>query len=527
MYLYPYRHNFFFKERMYMNMKKRLFSVLFAVLMLVAALPLSASALTSDLTVLLNNAEANGTKTILLEYDAVLNYEDAIPEGLTVIVPEGKTLTVYGKLTVNGSLIVRGYLNNKGSIVNEDKVLVHSGNGEYDPLDTYTCSFCGKQHTVGKVCPFVNYPFVNYPFASYYCPTCEETHEAGYICYFYNFYYGNPYTNSYYCYACKNYHVPGNGCGGYIQPNWFYCTNCEKYHVTGYVCTEPGNDIEYEYCKSCAAYHLKGVDCGLLASPTKYQYVEECGHYHKVGEAISHPTYNYCIDCGYCHDFHIGCITDPYNKNYCYSCGYFHAEGQHANYHYCSLCKKYHFDGQHSNYTYCYLCERYYAGSHDHKSTDIYCNFCRKYHAPNLHTHFVPSIPSYNINSNVSVNFASPAKVTLSDITASLAAVGLSTKALGFERTFGDLSALNAQDFYYIVYATLLNAGEISQVSDETAILNRFYNKNRIANISEYKSAIAYFASVGVINNFSMNPRQPISTDEAKMALQYAISVAK
>ncbi len=547
-----------------MNMKKRLFAIALAVLMLVAALPLSASALTSDLTVLINNAEAKGSATVLLEYDTVLYLEDTIPEGLSIIVPEGKTLTVYGKLTVNGSLVVRGYLDNRGTIVNEDKVLVHSGNGEYDSLTTYTCHFCGKQHNIGTTCPVVHHPF-----GSYYCPICCESHAAGYICYYYNLYYGSPNANGYYyCYSCKNFHANGYNCGvynpnvnyyfctycnlyhsngytcSYYYPNmnYYYCHNCEQYHAKGYVCTQVGNHIEYEYCKDCDAYHLKGVECGLLASPTKYEFVEECGHYHKVGETISHPTYGYCANCGYYHYSDAGCVTNPYYKycyicgkyhapdqhthyNYCYTCGKYHADGQHSNYHYCSLCDKYHADGQHSNYGYCYICGRYYSGNHEHNNTHVYCALCCKYHAPNLHAVVKPTVPSYS--TSATINFASAAKVTLSDITANLATAGLSTKALGFERTFGDVSTLNAQDFYYIVYATLLNAGEISQVSDESDILSHFYYKNRIANISEYKSAIAYFTSVGVINNYSMNPRQPISTEDAKAALQFAISIAK
>lgn len=480
-------------------MKKRILALLLAVLSLCSLLAVGASAVDSNLNVLLMNAEAYRKNVIVLDFDTYLDSNAVIPFGITLIVPANKKLTIAKnvKLNVLGQIIVFGeFVAEEGSIENPANIIRGGDTPSYpgfSPL-TYTCTFCGQTHAIGTACPIKS--------GSYYCPVCQMAHPAGYTCYYYGRYFG---YQTYYCQYCDQYH-----------PVTYYC---EKY--------EQGS---FTYCKDCKAFHVTGAICGPLASPTKYYYDKDCGHYHKVGEEVNHGT----IFCPTCRCYHAAgeqChIQSFYSYVFCPICKTYHIDGIHV-LPYCETCKTYHAEGQHVQ-NYCPICGTCHAeGQH----VKTYCSICKTYHIPGQHTAIVtpvnpytPYIP-YNPyqpvtpiipgNNTGNIFDATDFGRTFEETVSVLTSRGLSTDGLKLEATFGGISKLSTQDFLYIVYATLLNSGKITAAPSDSPVLKNYVNRAHISNIGDYKSAFVFFATV--INDYSINPRSEVPLTLANNILAF------
>ncbi len=480
-------------------MKKRLLALVLTLLTALAVFPLTASAAPAKT---FEELLASAEKTLTLDVNTTIASDAVIPAGLTVVVPKNLKLHIASEVTVRGYILVYGTITcdfKTGKILYPDHVIIMNAGGLPSPLATYSCPFCGDLHDAGTSCPFMN--------GSYYCPFCKNVHAAGFVC------------NAY-----GKYH-------GYAS---YYCQFCDKYHPEGYECPKNANG-SFTYCETCKAYHISGAVCGPLASPTKYYYDKTCGHFHPEGAEVTHATETWCPWCCNYHPAGTVCPTGAslpyYDFVYCALCGAFHVAGQHV-YPYCETCGTYHPSGKHT-LSWCPICKAYHAnGQH----TLIFCAVCGEYYAPGTaHTHTTPLKPfvpyqglvPYTVSGKTAVVpqvFDTP-NISYDQVATALRALNLKTTKTDI--SYDGVRNLKNQDLYYIVYSALLESGKINAVADDAAILSRFVNRNRIANIGAYKSALAFFAYAGQITDWSMNPRAAVPSGVAGGLINFAAALCK
>lgn len=142
------------KKGIVRGMKKRVIATVLTVIMLLLALPVSASA--ADLDYLMWVSRFTSENKVYITYDITVNRETTIPSYIIVYVYPGATLTLEKTLTVKGALI------NYGTIKNSDNIKLDGGYyqdySEYPFLPGYPYYYPGYPYYL----PYWPYPGYDY-----------------------------------------------------------------------------------------------------------------------------------------------------------------------------------------------------------------------------------------------------------------------------------------------------------------------------------------------------------------------------
>lgn len=326
-------------------MKKRLISLLLAVLMIFAVAPLTVSAANLELKDIIAAEQKKPSGTGYIYY-----IDDTVYVTTDTVIPSNFTISLIGngKIVLSAKLTVYGQIAN-GTTGNIVKVNGTEGEVVYSSLSHWT-KYDEK------------YPFTYYPVSGPYCVNCG-----------YNTVHWCSVCGTYHCAVCQNHYSKYSEKYCHIHnTEKEYCTMCGKYYcpyceggyhgrttsdtecriipmkIESYVCNI--HNTGYCYCTACSKYYCPECEGGYHIPTTAGCYIQKL-EYTSANCPIHKTPLIYCKDC---------------SSWYCPTC----AQGYHNGYNTaakkCNITKT--------------VVEDYFCKTHN--CAKQYCSHCSTYYCP-------------------------------------------------------------------------------------------------------------------------------------------------